>query len=103
MNKTEPAYIYVLKSTKNGKRYVGYTKGSPETRLRQHNSGSNKWTKENGSFELVYTERYEDSGEARRRERFLKSGVGRKILSETLKAQFPPKADPPQAEVRVSR
>ncbi|MEW5894883.1 MAG: GIY-YIG nuclease family protein [Candidatus Omnitrophota bacterium] len=77
-------WVYVLKSLKNGKRYVGFTKLLPERRLKQHNNGSNKWTRENGPFRLIYSESYESPRAARQRERFLKSGVGRKFLDSAL-------------------
>ena len=46
--------------------------------------GSNTWTKQNGPFELIYQEEYITVAVARKREIFLKSGVGRKYL-DTLK------------------
>jgi putative endonuclease len=73
-------YIYVLKSLKNGKRYVGCTSKEPEIRLEEYNFGSNKWTRANKPFRLVYRENYEDKTEALKRENFLKSGQGRKFL-----------------------
>ncbi|MBI2674045.1 MAG: GIY-YIG nuclease family protein [Candidatus Zambryskibacteria bacterium] len=79
------AFIYVLKSLKNGKRYVGSTNGAPEERLIKHNYGSNKFTKGNRPFELIYKEEYDNMTKARKRENFLKSGVGRKYLDEHLK------------------
>jgi len=77
-------FIYVLKSVKNGKRYIGSTKVLPAIRLKQHNYGSNKWTKQNRPFELIYIEKYPNVTEARQRERFLKSGVGRQQLDNIL-------------------
>ncbi|MBF0490598.1 MAG: GIY-YIG nuclease family protein [Candidatus Omnitrophica bacterium] len=78
-------YIYVLRSLKNGKRYVGSTKLRPEERLKQHHQGSNRWTSQNGPFELVYSEEFLTFSDARKRERFLKSGIGRKFLDNFLK------------------
>jgi len=78
------SYIYVLKSLRNGKRYVGSTDLLPHKRLQKHNSGSNKFTKRNGPFKLVYKENYPTKTEARKRENFLKSGIGRKFLDEIL-------------------
>ena len=77
-------YVYVLRSLRNNKRYVGSTKLLPEERLKQHNHRSNVWTKHNGPFELVYKEEYGTSKEARQRENFLKSGIGRKFLDGKL-------------------
>ena len=78
------AYVYVLRSLKNRKRYVGSTRLKPEDRLQQHHYGSNSWTKQNGPFELIYSEKVLTFSEARKRETFLKSGIGRKFLDETL-------------------
>ena len=79
------SYVYVLRSLKNKKRYIGSTRSTPEERLKQHQYGSNKWTSQNGPFELVYSEAFSTFSEARKRENFLKSGVGRKFLDEILK------------------
>ena len=76
--------VYVLKSLRNGKRYVGSTEKEALIRLREHNYGSNKWTRENGPFKLIYTEQFEIKSEALKREKFLKSGQGRKWLDEHL-------------------
>lgn len=76
--------VYVLKSSKNGKRYVGYTGKDPSRRLQEHNTGSNKFTSHNGPFTLVYTESFESKTDAISREHFLKSGQGRKQLDNLL-------------------
>lgn len=78
-------YIYVLRSLKNGKRYVGSTGLSPKERLKKHNWGSNNFTKNNKPFILIYEEEYPNITMARQRENFLKSGIGRKFLDEELK------------------
>ncbi|MDP3970199.1 MAG: GIY-YIG nuclease family protein [bacterium] len=74
--------IYVLRSLKNGKRYIGSTEKDPKERLREHNRGSNRWTRYNKPFKLVYVESFSSRTEARKRENFLKSGQGRKWLDE---------------------
>ena len=76
--------VYVLKSLKNGKRYTGYTSKNPEERLREHNNGSNKFTRQNGPFLLVYSEAIENKTGAIKREQFLKSGKGREFLNNKL-------------------
>lgn len=72
--------VYVLKSLRNGKRYIGFTGKVAERRLWEHNHGSNKYTKQNGPFVLLYTEGIDNKTEAIKREKFLKSGQGRKFL-----------------------
>jgi len=76
---------YVLRSLKNSKRYIGYTSKESLARLQDHNTGSNKWTRENGPFVIIHAEEYCDKKEAMKREKFLKSGQGRKWLDENIK------------------
>jgi len=64
--------VYVLKSLKNNKRYTGYTSKEVKVRLREHNSGCNKFTKNNGPFEIYYIEKLDDKKSATQREKFLK-------------------------------
>ena len=76
--------VYVLKSSRNNKRYIGSTSKLASDRLNEHNQGSNRWTRQNSPFKLIYTEEYETVTEARKRENFLKSGQGRKWLDENM-------------------
>ena len=71
--------VYVLKSEKDGIRYVGSGADAQE-RLRRHNKGDYRFTKGHKPWSLMYTEKYQTRTEAVRRERFLKSGQGRKFL-----------------------
>ena len=75
-------YTYVLKSDKNNKRYVGQTSKDVFDRLSEHNMGSNRWTRVNKPFKVIYFEEYSTRTEAIKREHFLKSGQGRKWLDE---------------------
>jgi len=76
--------VYILRSLKNRKRYIGYTSKDAYVRLKEHNLYSNKWTKANGPFKLIYSEVYESKTEAIKREHFLKSGQGKKWLDENI-------------------
>ena len=78
--------VYVLRSLRNGKRYVGFTYKDPALRTSEHNKGSNAWSKQNRPFELIYTEEYAEKRAARQRELFLKSTAGRRWLDEKLRA-----------------
>jgi len=71
--------VYVLWSSKLNKRYVGSTENL-KRRLNEHNKGANRFTKGGTPWILVYREEYSTRSEARRREIFLKSGVGRSWL-----------------------
>lgn len=79
------SYVYVLKSLRNGKRYTGSTDLLPMERLKEHNYGASQFTKRNRPFVLIYHENHPSKTEARKRENFLKSGVGRKYLDEILR------------------
>lgn len=72
-------YVYFLKSLKNNKIYVGFSCKRPEIRLQEHLSGSNLWTKQNGPFKLIYYEEFCCEEDARSREKFYKTGIGKKV------------------------
>jgi len=78
-------YVYLLLSLKNSKTYIGFTSKNPVARLYEHNQGSNKFTKENGPWKLVYYETFTCRKCAREREAFLKTGVGKKLIKAILK------------------
>ncbi len=63
----------------NGKSYVGSTGIEVGKRLEQHNIGTNRWTKANGPFKLVYYESYICKTDTFLREKFYKSGIGKQI------------------------
>jgi putative endonuclease len=88
--------VDVLKSFKNGKRYVGFTSKSISTRLNWHRWGLTAWTKQNGPFQLIYSEQCTEKEKALKREKYFKTGQGRRTL-DILIAQLPPQgvADPP--------
>ncbi|MDO8662922.1 MAG: GIY-YIG nuclease family protein [Candidatus Omnitrophota bacterium] len=78
-------YVYFAKSLKNEKVYVGKTSKEPAIRVREHNVGSNQWSKNNGPFQLLYFEKYNCKVDVEERERFYKSGFGRKIKKLIIK------------------
>jgi putative endonuclease len=73
--------LYVIRSITDNFRYVGIT-NDLERRLKQHSAGLNKSTRLHKPFKLVFSEEYKNYKEARKREIFLKSGVGRKFLND---------------------
>ena len=77
--------VYVLKSLKNGKRYVGCTSKNLKERLDWHRWKMTSWTKQNSPFELIYSEERETKAEALRREKYLKTGQGRRTLEHLKK------------------
>ena len=59
--------------------YVGLT-GDIERRLKEHNNGENRSTKAYKPFVLIYTETFQTRVDAREKEKFLKSGIGKESL-----------------------
>ncbi len=82
------ATVYVIRGTTSGRRYVGITDDLPR-RLREHSSRSTKAGQLLGDFELIYRESFPDHSSARRQERFLKSGQGRKWLDDLQRRSGP--------------
>ena len=72
--------LYVLKGT-TGKRYVGITNNLGR-RLSEHRSKRTKAGQSLDKFKVYHTETFHDYQSARAREKFLKSGQGRKWLDE---------------------
>lgn len=68
-------YIYILKSVKNGKYYIGAT-NNIASRINYHNSGKVNSTKHRIPLSVIYSEKYSDRKRAREREVFLKSYKG---------------------------
>jgi predicted GIY-YIG superfamily endonuclease len=59
--------------------YVGIAKNA-EVRLKEHNGGKNRYTKGLRPWIIIYRELYPDWESARKREKYLKSGVGKEFL-----------------------
>ena len=72
-------YVYVLINP-DRRRYVGVTGRSPEVRLAEHNAGFSRWTRAYRPWRLLHSETYNDKRAALTRERFLKTGAGRRLL-----------------------
>ncbi|OQX71120.1 excinuclease ABC subunit C [Candidatus Parcubacteria bacterium 4484_255] len=68
-------YVYILKSRKDGKLYIGYT-NNLQKRFEEHNKGLVKSTKHRIPFDLVYCETYFSNADAKHREDMLKRHSG---------------------------
>lgn len=77
-------YVYVLKSQKDGKLYVGYT-NNLKRRLSQHAKGEVISTKNRRPLRLIHYEYFINETDAKAREVFLKSGAGHNQLDNILK------------------
>ncbi|MBU0708983.1 GIY-YIG nuclease family protein [Patescibacteria group bacterium] len=76
-------YVYILQSLKNGSLYIGYTQDSQE-RLKAHNLGENISTKNGIPWKLVFYEAFLNKKDALSREKYLKSGWGRRSINRLL-------------------
>ena len=69
-------YVYILRSQRSGRLYVGHTDDLTR-RFQEHNEGrGGRFTRQNGPWELAYSEVHPDRASAMQRERFLKSVAG---------------------------
>ena len=68
-------------SQKDGRTYVGHT-NNVIRRLEEHNRGKSKATKHRRPLSIFSLEQYKTMKEAKEREKWWKSGVGRKKLKE---------------------
>jgi putative endonuclease len=80
-------YVYLLQSKKDGKWYIGSTMDL-QKRILSHNSGKNKSTKHSMPWGIIYCEVSLNQKDVRAREKYLKSGIGRKYLKNRLKFFF---------------
>ncbi|MGH7548611.1 MAG: GIY-YIG nuclease family protein [Gemmatimonadales bacterium] len=80
-------YTYVLLSERDGRLYTGST-GDLRARFREHNAGRVHSTAHRRPLKLIYYEACLHPADARRRERFLKTGKGKRYLSHRPKASF---------------
>ena len=77
-------YIYLLQSIRTSKWYTGYT-SNLRKRFNEHQNNQSVYTKGRGPFNLIYYEACLNEYDAKARESFLKSGMGRRYLKNRLK------------------
>ncbi|MCC7004552.1 GIY-YIG nuclease family protein [Candidatus Nomurabacteria bacterium] len=77
-------YNYILQSQKNGEIYSGLTKDL-KRRLTEHNRGLNLSTSRYKPWKIIYYEACVDKGDAVRRERYLKTTQGGRLIKRRLK------------------
>lgn len=77
-------YTYVVRSKKDGKWYTGSTEDLRK-RFNEHNNNKVVSTKGRGPFELIYYEGCLNKYDALARERYLKTGMGKRYLKNRLK------------------
>lgn len=77
-------YTYVIRSLKSGKWYVGAT-SDLRKRFSEHQANKSNYTKGKGPYEIIYYEASRNSLDCFAREKYLKSGMGRRYLKSRLK------------------
>jgi putative endonuclease len=78
-------HVYVLKSSKDGKLYIGYT-SNLDRRIQEHKNGLVTSTKNRRPLELVYVEEFKEKANALQREKYFKGGgKARALLKNKVK------------------
>jgi putative endonuclease len=78
-------YTYVLLSNKDGNFYTGFT-GDLKSRFEQHKRGEVDSTRYRRPLELVYYEACLSQHDATKREKYLKTYLGKLFLRNRLKS-----------------
>ncbi len=79
----EEWFVYALRSLRDGNLYIGISR-DPDKRLQSHNKGVTISTKNRRPFMLIFKERCDSSKEARQKEKYYKSGIGREYLNRII-------------------
>lgn len=80
-------YVYIIESINSDNLYIGFT-NDLKVRLEKHNRGLNFSTKLNKPWRLIKYEAYLNEKDARRREKYLKTSQGSRLLKRMLKEYF---------------
>jgi len=70
--------VYVIQSAE-GYNYTGFSENF-DRRLKEHNSGTQRYTRKGTCWTLIYSEDVPTRAEARKREKYLKSHAGKEWL-----------------------
>jgi putative endonuclease len=84
LNMPLPYCVYVLKSLKDFKHYIGFTTNL-KNRIGDHNAGRTTSTAPRRPFELLYCEYHKSKVDAMRREKYFKTTAGKKALKLMLR------------------
>jgi len=80
-------YVYVLQAESDAGLYIGFSTDL-KRRLKQHQAGESQATAHRGPWTLIYYEAYSMRQDAEGRERFLKSGAGRRYIAKQCQHWF---------------
>ncbi|MBU1102612.1 GIY-YIG nuclease family protein [Patescibacteria group bacterium] len=81
--------VYILQSQKDKRTYVGFSEDA-EGRLKEHNIGKVKATKNRRPLVILMMEECKTLAEAKIRELYWKSGGGRRKIKDYFIKGFPP-------------
>lgn len=77
-------YVYVLQSTFDASFYTGYS-SDVRARLVEHNAGKNVSTRHHRPWNIIFYEAFLNEHDARRREKYLKTSQGSRLVKRMLK------------------
>jgi putative endonuclease len=78
-------YIYCLQSKKvKEELYFGYT-NNLKKRITEHNKGQTKSSKRYKPWKLIYYEACLSESDAKRREKYLKTNIGRRMFKKRIR------------------
>ncbi|MDP6991184.1 MAG: GIY-YIG nuclease family protein [Candidatus Marinimicrobia bacterium] len=77
-------YVYILKSKIKDWHYVGMS-SNVKIRFKKHNDKKVKSTRNYAPFDLLLTEEFPDRISARHREKYYKTGFGKKVWMKKVK------------------
>ncbi|MBI4089709.1 MAG: GIY-YIG nuclease family protein [Candidatus Levybacteria bacterium] len=77
-------YVHVLQSLKNKSLYIGYT-FDLKKRFSEHNKGESLATKPFRPYKIIFYEAFLSKMDAKRREKYLKSGWGFRSIKKMLR------------------
>jgi putative endonuclease len=80
-------YVYILFYPDKKVWYTGCT-NDLKKRIHEHKSGLSTWTRHRGEFILAYYEACLSQRDAYAREKYLKSGMGKRFIKNRLKTFF---------------
>ena len=80
-------YVYILQSIPTKRLYVGFSVDLKK-RLQKHNRKLVLSTKPYAPWELIHYEAYRNKQDAQRREKYLKTNQGARLLKRMLKEYF---------------
>ena len=79
----EEWFVYALRGLRDNNLYIGISQ-NPEKRVETHNKGKTESTRNRRPLVLIYKESCNSLKEARQKEKYYKSGIGREFLKNLI-------------------